>query len=81
MAAVAVALVSALVVGRLAAAGMVEAAAYLVAESVEFETAAVAAVKIVVSCSAARLAAGLAVAVSAVAGLLVGLVSAADMNS
>lgn len=70
---------AALVACRLAV-GMIEAAAYLAAELVEVETAA-ANWQIVVLCFAGRLAAGLGSAVSAVAGLSVGLVSAADMNS
>ena len=80
VAAVAVALVLALAVGRLEVAGMVEAAAYLAAEPVEVE--ADAANRQIVGLSfAGRLAAGPGSAVSVAAGLLVGLVSAADMNS
>ena len=77
----AAALVFVLAVDRLAVAGMVEAAAYLAAESVEVAAAAVAAVKVAVPCFAARSAVGLAVAVSVAAGRPFGLVSAADMNS
>ena len=75
-----VALVLALAAGRPAAAGMIEAAAYLAAESVEVEVAA-ANRQIVGLCFAGRLAAGLGSAALSVVGLLVGLVSAADMNS
>jgi hypothetical protein len=67
VAAATVALVLALAAGRPAAAGMIEAAA--------------ANWQIVVLCFAGRLAAGLGSAALSVAGLLVGLVSAADMNS
>ena len=81
VAAAAVALVLALAVGRLAAAGMVEAAAYLAAEPVEAVAAAAANWQIVGLCFAGRLAAGLGSAALSVVGLLVGLVSAADMNS
>ena len=78
---VAVALVVfALAAGIPAAAGMVEAAVYLVAESVEV-VADVANRQIVALCFAGRLAAGLGSAALSVVGLLVGLVSAADMNS
>ena len=81
VAAAAVALVVfALVAGIPAAAGMIEAAAYLAAESVEV-VAAAANWQIVVLGSAGRLAAGLGSAALSVAGLSVGLVSAADMNS
>ena len=77
--AAAVASVLALAAGRLAV-GMIEAAAYLAAEPVEVETAA-ANWQIVGLCFAGRLAAGLGSAASVAAGLLVGLASAADMNS
>ena len=80
VAAATVALVLALAAGRPAAAGMIEAAAYLAAESVEVEVA-VANRQIVGLCFAGRLAAGLGSAALSVVGLLVGLVSAADMNS
>ena len=70
----------ALAAGRPAAAGMIEAAAYLAAESVEVAAAA-ANWQIVGLCFAGRLAAGLGSAALSVVGLLVGLVSAADMNS
>lgn len=80
VAAVAAALVFVLAVDRLAVAGMIEAAAYLAAESVEV-TAAAANWQIVGLCFAGRLAAGLGSAALSVVGLLVGLVSAADMNS
>ena len=76
VAAVAVALVLALAVGRLEVAGMVEAAAYLAAEPVEFAAAA-ANRQIAGLCFAGRLGS----AALSVVGLLVGLVSAADMNS
>ena len=69
----------ALAAGIPAAAGMIEAAAYLAAESVE--VAAAANRQIVGLCFAGRLAAGLGSAALSVVGLLVGLVSAADMNS
>lgn len=81
VAAAAVALVVfALAAGIPAAAGMIEAAAYLAAESVEV-VAAAANWQIVVLCFAGRLSAGLGSAALSVAGLLVGLASAADMNS
>lgn len=80
VAAAAAALVLALAAGRLAVAGMVEAAAYLAAESVEVAAAA-ANWQIVGLCFAGRLDAGLGSAALSVVGLLVGLVSAADMNS
>ena len=76
----AAALVLALAAGRPAAAGMIEAAAYLAAESVEV-VAAAANWQIVGLCFDGRLAAGLGSAALSVVGLLVGLVSAADMNS
>ena len=69
VAAATVALVLALAAGRPAAAGMIEAAACLAAEPVEF--AAAANWQIV----------GLGSAALSVAGLSVGLVSAVDMNS
>lgn len=80
VAAATVALVLALAAGRPAAAGMIEAAAYLAAESVEV-VADVANRQIVALCFAGRLAAGLGSAALSVAGLLVGLASAADTNS
>ena len=77
--AAAVASVLALAAGRLAV-GMIEAAANLAAESVEVAVAA-ANWQIVGLCFDGRLAAGLGSAALSVVGLLVGLVSAADMNS
>ena len=68
--------VFALAAGIPAAAGMIEAA-----ESVELETAAAANRQIVGLGFAGRLAAGPGSAALSVVGLLVGLVSAADMNS
>ena len=76
VAAATVALVLALAAGRPAAAGMIEAAACLAAESVEVAAAA-ANWQIVGLCFAGRLGS----AALSVVGLLVGLVSAADMNS
>ena len=72
--------VFALAAGIPAAAGMIEAAACLAAESVEV-VAAAANWQIVGLCFAGRLAAGLGSAALSVVGLLAGLVTAADMNS